>query len=274
MIPESHFFIEELYDKGYRNGCTLPLRQVLPNIQKNRRFKLWNYSPTSHLVAKLNLSLGLADLIRAIVADFATGCESPTYDYWVDHTPMNILFADWYISLFPNAKFIHVLRDPRAVANSLLQRDWGPSTVEEFVPFWLQKVTSGLAFMSQFPDNFTQVRYEDLVADPTGTLNDISERLKIPIIDPCRRSRTGVTKETLPQHSYLDEPLRPGNSQSWRNDLTTKQIKYIEGSLFPVMSALGYFCEQPLERNPGYSRLSSGVSTAGRAIRAAVGKIF
>lgn len=274
MIPESHFFIEELFDKGYRNGRTLTLRQVLPSITKNRRFQLWNYSPTPHLLEKMDLSLELADLIRVMVSDFALSCDSPPYHYWVDHTPMNILFADWYISMFPNAKYIHVVRDPRAVANSLLKRDWGPSNVQEFVPFWLQKVSSGLAFMRKFPNNFAQVRYEDLVADPVGTLNDISQKLEIPTIDPTRRSRTGITNATLPQHSYLDDPLRPGDSQSWRNDLTTKQIKYIEGSLFSVMTAFGYTCEQPLQRNSGYGATAYSVIAAGQAIRAVAGKIF
>jgi hypothetical protein len=64
---------------------------------------------------------------------------------FLEKTPHNILFVEYLYNMFPSAKFLHITRDPRSVANSLLKMNWGPSDpqsschwVSSYYKRWLQ----------------------------------------------------------------------------------------------------------------------------------------
>lgn len=100
---------------------------------------------------------------------------------------------------FPDAKFIHITRDPRSLFPSTcrlwrslddvqgLQRpDSDPKAYEPYAIECLQKMYS--AFNTQRPsvaaDRIIDVRYEDLVASPVETLRKIYETLRLSDFDP------------------------------------------------------------------------------------------
>ena len=50
------------------------------------------------------------------------GC--PIDKFHRNDTPNNIIYAEQILEIFPNSKFIHIIRDPRAVISSMLKTDW------------------------------------------------------------------------------------------------------------------------------------------------------
>ncbi|MEZ5166327.1 MAG: sulfotransferase [Acidimicrobiales bacterium] len=82
-------------------------------------------------------------------------------------TPENVEIGSILLSEFEDAQFVHVVRDPRAVAVSLRAADFGPSTLQQSARLWKQRVASGLALECLHPDRVTRVRYEDLLRAPT-----------------------------------------------------------------------------------------------------------
>lgn len=93
---------------------------------------------------------------------------------WIDGTPENAHFVLSLLRLFPAAKFIHILRNPRQVATSLMHfssagaRDYGE---EEAYRTWIQMVQScELAEEAFGPDHVLRIRFDDILLDPKSTL--------------------------------------------------------------------------------------------------------
>ena len=70
---------------------------------------------------------------------------------------------DWKVSA---AKFIHLVRAPRAVAASIMPLDWGPNNAIDAARYWVQKIAYGLAFESVYPEVCLKVKYEDILQEP------------------------------------------------------------------------------------------------------------
>lgn len=126
----------------------------------------------------------LAQFLRAV--SFRT--ERPLVVKSPTHTGRIATLAE----TFPGAKFIHITRDPRALFpstvrlwNSLdevqgLQKPTGEKT-EAYVLDCLEKMYE--AFHRQRdaidPANLIDIRYEDLIADPVGQVEEIYRKLRL-----------------------------------------------------------------------------------------------
>ena len=87
-------------------------------------------------------------------------------------------------SLIPKPKYIHIIRDGRDVAASLMQasRGWGqvwaPGKIEDAATWWRQGLSAAFK-AKQFEEEgrYLDVRYEDLKSDGPGTLSRIRDFL-------------------------------------------------------------------------------------------------
>lgn len=80
----------------------------------------------------------------------------------------------------PNAKFIHIHRDPLEVAQSLVGRGWTDS-IESGVSVWRQYVTEIVEFFSEIPsEQSLTLAYRDLIDAPDSTAAAIGRFLKLP----------------------------------------------------------------------------------------------
>jgi len=89
----------------------------------------------------------------------------------VDHSPDNVRCAHILARDFPDARFIHLVRDGRAVYNSVKKLPWGPSTPLAGAQWWATQVAPGLALEGSLDSSrVMRVRYEDMVIHPAETL--------------------------------------------------------------------------------------------------------
>ncbi|HKC23927.1 MAG TPA: sulfotransferase, partial [Thermoanaerobaculia bacterium] len=120
---------------------------------------------------------------------------------WVDSSPENLLIADSLSLMFPRARFVHVVRDGRAVVRSMLasglDEDWARD-LRSACETWVHYVRAGLAFQTAHRDRVLEVRSERLAAEPEAELASILEFLHVdPHPGPLRflRSRRPATLE-------------------------------------------------------------------------------
>jgi hypothetical protein len=84
--------------------------------------------------------------------------------YFGDSTPVNMMHADLIHELFPEARFINVLRDGRDVALSVSKERWGPTDPYEALSWWAKRVhRSAVALKNVNPASVLQFRVEDLI---------------------------------------------------------------------------------------------------------------
>jgi hypothetical protein len=83
-------------------------------------------------------------------------------------------------SSLPTAKFIHIHRNPREVAHSLVLKGWTPS-VEDGLQVWRQYVEEVVAFMIEIDaDRHLTIAYRDLIEEPAGAAARIGGFLGLP----------------------------------------------------------------------------------------------
>lgn len=92
--------------------------------------------------------------------------ESPVL---LEKSPPNLTKIPYLRSIFPGAKFIVWMRDPRAV--SLSTRKWHKLPLKALMLHWNAAYMQAL---EDIGDDCTVLRYEQLCADPEGTINEIS----------------------------------------------------------------------------------------------------
>ena len=133
--PESQFLVASLRSALTATGVDVDAAERA--WSSDWRLKLWgDLSPPG----PSGRALTFADLARRTVSTYAGSVGQPDPAIWVDHTPWNLQFAHLLLQEFPEARFLHIVRDGRAVAASLLPRDWGPATAWEAAGFWLERV--------------------------------------------------------------------------------------------------------------------------------------
>lgn len=100
----------------------------------------------------------------------AAQVNSPGVVYFGDSTPTNIINAKYITQIFPEAKFINMIRDGRDVALSVSRERWGPSTPEQALLWWEKRVEHAHNSLTQVPDHQKiNLRLEDLVVHQRET---------------------------------------------------------------------------------------------------------
>jgi hypothetical protein len=98
---------------------------------------------------------------------------------WVDGTPENSFFVERLAELFPSARFIHLLREPDAVARSLMGFDrigGRRHDVDEAYDRWFRNVRACAdAERSLGPGRVRRVLHRDLVSAPETLLRTCLE---------------------------------------------------------------------------------------------------
>lgn len=129
---------------------------------------------------------------------------------------------------FPEAKFIHLLRDPRDVARSSVGMGWAGHSYYG-VAHWIDTEADWDA-ANLPPERALTVRFEDLILDLDAGLRDICEFLGIP-----------YEPEMLEYHKHASyDPPDPAIAYKWKKKALTRDIALIEGRAGDLMTARGY----------------------------------
>lgn len=90
---------------------------------------------------------------------------------WGEKTPQHTEYCDLINEIFPNAQFIHIVRDPRAVAYSL--QKWKISA-QDCAERWRRENNRLIDFGKKLPKNrYLLVRYEDLVMNAEASIRQV-----------------------------------------------------------------------------------------------------
>ena len=132
---------------------------------------------------------------------------------WVDGTPEYAFYICGLRKLFPDALFIHIFRDGRAVVRSMLNfhRIAGTTLVpneEEAYKYWLRTVRACIkAEQAYGPSVVHRVRYTDLVDNPELTMRSLLEFLDEPLSAKCLEPLLErINSSNVPPHFTSDDP--------------------------------------------------------------------
>lgn len=168
---------------------------------------------------------------------------------WGQKTPRFVRYGDLIKRHFPHAQFIHLIRDPRAVASSLARSQVHQSTVYHGAMRWRGDVEAGLALEKSFPQDVLRVHYEALVADPEKEIRRVCNFLGLEFFDAMlrfHRQAPGDYGSYYRQiHSGLARPVSQSAAHGWRERLSRREVALVEQIAGPLMQELGYVPDRP-----------------------------
>ena len=183
-----------------------------------------------------------ADAVSGLYAAYATSRAKP---HFVDKTPSHLQAVDLLAQSFPNARFLHLVRDGRDVSASVLTMEFGAEQFAEAARSWRRRVLlahqSGQALG---PHRYHEIHYEQLVAQPEAVLQQACEFFEIDYAPSMLRyhERADEVLGGLRHTGHIQGVRRPPTVgvRNWRLDLTPHQIAVFDEVAGSALDALGY----------------------------------
>ena len=174
-------------------------------------------------------------------------------DRWIDSTPTNIPHMLRISRDFPDALFIHIIRDARDVALSLDKRRWSrplpwdrKHSLLAAGLYWEWIVRKGRKNGLSLGAKYMEVRYEDLVERQQSALEKIADFLQHDL-DYARIQETSVGSVKKPLTSFK-EYLKEGHFTPvgrWKEKFPADQLTQFEQLIGRYLQELGYALYDP-----------------------------
>jgi len=253
--PETHFIPDVI--KAFNDGRDSPA-EVAAVMTESRRWGDFEVS-AEELERELHRLRPLTHPEMAIRTFYRLYAKRQGKSRWGDKTPGYATKIRRIKRTLPEASFIHMIRDGRDVALSLQDRDAGLST-EQIARRWRHRINRTRRAAHDVPD-YLEIRYEDLVADPDGTLRRICEHIELDysarMLDYHERAtdrlrelakplaaegeKRGLSAESrLEAHAMTAEPPRTDRSGRWRTEMPPADLAVFEEHAGEVLVKLGY----------------------------------
>lgn len=170
--------------------------------------------------------------------------SSERLKFFVEKTPRNEFYHEIIENLFPNARYVYIVRDPRD--NYVSYKKKKPKlSLEKFVYSWQRSIRIALK-----KEGWLLIKYEDLISEPETTVRTLCNFLSIEfdeiLLSPTKNgqiwkgnSMFGDNHVKIHQYSY----------KRYLKHLTKDEIQTIEGYLYNEMKCVGYKPDFALKEN-------------------------
>ena len=184
-----------------------------------------------------------------------TPTHSMKHPVIVEKTPLNLLAFEPLSALFPNAKFIHVVRDGRDVAASLMTREWrdrvsgAPFAHVQFADaaaaYWdsLARIALKAEWAIDNSNRFLVLRYEEMALKPQSTIKRLCDFLEVKPVDAMMAHHRGLPDLRgleIESENMLRQPISDRQIGRWRNDLSVEQKQQVQLRAEAMLTAFGY----------------------------------
>ncbi|HWB67888.1 MAG TPA: sulfotransferase [Mycobacteriales bacterium] len=191
-----------------------------------------------------------ADQIRALAGDNVTlsamraFCDdllvamrdrvAPGATHVCEKTPTTAWQLPVLARLYPDARYVHIVRDGRDAALSLSLTRGDGADLAGAAQEWVEAV-SAIRLAAGGLRRFTQVRYEDLLADPSAVTTGLWSWLGVPSSEPALTElRTRATQRVTPLPASGEI-----GSGKWRS-LPAAERAALDSLAGPLLRELGY----------------------------------
>ena len=218
-------------------------RDVLEGPKTFSRVSSWPVDARSlHAAVVAAQPTDVPGAVRALYRAYAAAYGKPRYG---DKTPRYVNDVSRIGATFPEARFVHIVRDGRDVALAWRDVPFGARGTMEAARLWRLKVRRARRDgVSLGPERYLEVRYEDLVADPEPVVRRICEFLELrfePVLLDYEARLEDAFDELDEQdhHASLRMPITTG-LREWRRQMKPTEIRRFEAVAGDELRDLGY----------------------------------
>lgn len=159
-----------------------------------------------------------------------------------DKTPIYFTIIPQLVALYPEARFIHLIRDGRDVAISWIDLNYDRYYEPKFE--WTMAMAKRKEFIAgPYADRILEVRYEDLARDLESTVRRICAFLDEEF-EPGMLSwsslQTLIPERERHIHRKIGQPISPDVVAVWQRKLSAFECFAMEACMWRELRQLGY----------------------------------
>ncbi|GAA2616875.1 sulfotransferase [Actinomadura fulvescens] len=183
---------------------------------------------------------------------------------WGDKRPSYFKHVPTLMRMWPDAQFVHLVRDGRDCVASLKEMPWYKLDVHHAISAWREAIDYGRRYAAKLgPDSYYELQYERLVADPADELSRLCTFLGEDF-DPDMTQPQDIARLTVPPqkkwHNLTQTAVTAGRVGSWATRLEPAEIGLAEAVLGERLTEYGY--ELSGAPRPGPALLARFAKTA------------
>ena len=240
-VPDESYFIPQLAD---RHRGRLNIQAFLDDLRRLPTLREWDV-PLEEVRARLGPGSILGEAIGAVYEVYAARHGKRL---WGDKTPMYMQHLRLLERLFPDALYVHLVRDGRDAALSFLSMPEGivtetwahPRTAAGFACQWRGEVLAARRLGRRLgPERYVEVRYESLVRDPEGELRRICDFAGLSY-EPAMLDYPGSIELSAKPHQQSLAKAPTAGLRDWRESMASADIAAFESIARDLLAELGY----------------------------------
>jgi len=228
FASESEYMVDWVTD----DGCFPPIETYREHLAADRIFQAGHY----HFDPNLNYP----ELVNSFLVQRRDRSGKPLVGATVHRS------FDRLLHIWPDARFLHIIRDPRDVARSVIGMGWA-GNVWTGLAKWLEAEQCWNRLQARLlPDRLVELKFEDLLKNPPGELARCCALFGLEY-DPRMLS--------YPERSTYEAP-DPTLSYQWRRKLSEREVQLVEARVGSLLTDRGYEPSglPPIEVTPGLQR--------------------
>ena len=246
-VPDESYFVPQLADRHLRR---VDPDEFVDDLRRLNTLAEWDV-PLNKVRARLSPAMPIGAAIATVYAVYA---EEQGKRRWGDKTPMYMQNLRLLEKLFPDALFVHLIRDGRDAALSFLELPAGlvtktwmhPRTPAEFACQWRTEVAAARRLGQRIGSRYLEVRYEELVGDVEGVLRRICDFARLGY-EPAMADYAGnVDVSAKPHQQRLREPPTKG-VRDWHQQMSRADVAAFEHVAGDLLRKLGYETSQDVD---------------------------
>lgn len=238
ILQRETAFIPRFYNRYYNNGEILAEENIIRLYKSLTKTTFFN-----SMNKKNNLKLDISFLLSIENPSFQNIIEV-ILKFYIDNNKVNFIWGDKtpnYLknikvlkNIFPEAKFIHIIRDPRDVAISY-NKTWNKSI---YYTAYKWKKSMDLFFREKikFSNDICEIYYEKLLIDPKTEISKICKFLNVEFVEDMV---LGINSTEKYGNIKNQTGIITTNTSNYLK-LKTNQIKRLEEITFPYLIKLKY----------------------------------
>jgi Sulfotransferase family len=239
-VPDESYFIPQLADRHLRR---IDVDDFVDDLRRLSTLAEWDV-PLDDVRARLRDGMPVGAAIATVYAVYAAQQGKPR---WGDKTPMYMQNLRLLERLFPDARFVHLIRDGRDAALSFLSMPRGivtetwmhPRTPSDFGCQWRAEVAAARSLGRRVGRRYLEVRYEELVADVEAVLRTICAFAALEYEPGMADYAGNVDVSQKPHQQRLMQPPTTG-VRDWRTQLAAAEAAAFEEVAGDLLHELGY----------------------------------
>jgi Sulfotransferase family len=247
VANDTHFIPHGIDDRSGEVDPPLTAAAV-ERVRTYRRFHRLGVSDDAVATAAA-VARSYADFVRRLYDELA---RMRGKAYAGEKTPSYVRRLPLLHGLFPQARFVHIIRDGRDVTLSALEWAtetkgpgklslWRDEPVAVAALWWRRHVEKGMSDGARLgTDRYREVRYERLVADPEPEMRRLARFLGLDDAEEMTTFHVGKTRSApglSAKSAWL--PPTPG-LRNWRRAMPERDVALFEALAGDLVERLGY----------------------------------